>query len=194
MVLKNKNFFGRLLFFIFLALHMPGTHSSAQKQIEVFSGENLGPYISTPIETVKAMLRFASVTSDDIVCDIGCGDGRIVVTAAKVYGARGIGIDIDPLALADARRNVEWQGVGNLVSIRQEDATAADLSEATVVTIYLLPEGLEKLKPNLERRLKPGTRVIFHNFPMKGWKIDKIQYVTDYSGQGRVLYLSTFRH
>ncbi len=182
----------RKLVFTALILFTQGMPSSAQNRIEVFSAENLGPYISTPLETVRAILRFAGVTPNDIVYDIGCGDGRIVVTAAREFGARGVGIDIDPVALADARRNVEENGVQDLVSIRQEDAMTADISEATVVTIYLLPEGLEKLRPNLEKHLKPDTKVIFHNFPMKGWAIDAVRYATDYNGQGRVLYLSHF--
>ncbi|MGE3275029.1 MAG: cyclopropane-fatty-acyl-phospholipid synthase family protein [Vicinamibacterales bacterium] len=130
-------------------------------------------YVPTPEEVVEAMLQVANVTKNDIVYDLGCGDGRIPVTAAKKYGARGVGIDIDPQRIKEANENVQRNGVGDRVKIMQADLFETDLSEATVVTLYLLPSLNEKLKPKLMRELKPGTRIVSHAFDMGDWKPEK---------------------
>ena len=126
-------------------------------------------YVPTPEAVVTAMLEVARVTSNDIVYDLGCGDGRIVIAAAKKYGARGVGIDIDPQRLAEARANARSAGVADRVEFRQEDLFEADIREATVVTLYLLPSLNLKLLPKLQRDLRPGTRLVSHAFDMGDW-------------------------
>lgn len=130
-------------------------------------------YVPTPEEVVEAMLQVANVTKNDIVYDLGCGDGRIPVTAAKKYGARGVGIDIDPQRIKEANDNVQKNNVGDRVKIVQGDLFEQDLSPATVVTLYLLPSLNVKLMPKLMKELKPGTRVVSHAFDMGDWKPEK---------------------
>lgn len=150
---------------------------------------NLGPYVPTPLEVVRKMLRFADVKPNDVVYDVGCGDGRIVITAAKEFGAKAIGIEINPFLVTEALENVKEEKVEDRVTIIEQDALTSDFSSATVITIYLLPEGNLKLKPIFEKYLKPGVRVIFHNFEMVGWKAKKIGFITDYNGFGHTLHL-----
>ena len=127
-------------------------------------------YVPTPEEVVEAMLQVAKVTKNDVVYDLGSGDGRIPVTAAKKYGARGVGIDIDPQRIKDATENVQKNGVGDKVRIIQGDLFETNISEATVVTLYLLPSLNLKLMPKLMKELKPGTRIVSHAFDMGDWK------------------------
>ena len=127
-------------------------------------------YVPTPEEVVEAMLQVAKVTKNDVVYDLGTGDGRIPVTAAKKYGARGVGIDIDPQRIKEATENVTKNGVGERVRIIQGDLFEANISEATVVTLYLLPSLNQKLIPKLTKELKPGTRIVSHAFDMGDWK------------------------
>jgi precorrin-6B methylase 2 len=124
-------------------------------------------FVPTPQDVVDKMLELAQVTKDDVVYDLGCGDGRIVVTAAKKYGCKAIGYDIDPQRIKESKENVEKNGVGNLVRIEQEDIFTLDLSKASVITLYLLPRLNVKLIPQLEK-LKPGSRIVSHDFRMKG--------------------------
>ena len=128
------------------------------------------PYVPTPIEVVDRMLEFGAVNKGDIVYDIGSGDGRIVIQAAKRYGAKGVGIEMDQPLVELARRNAKQEAVDHLVEFRQGDALKADVSAATVVTLYMLPSFNERLRPVLERQLKPGTRVVVHDYPIDGWK------------------------
>jgi len=130
-------------------------------------------FVPTPEEVVEAMLQVANVTKDDIVYDLGCGDGRIPVTAAKKYGARGVCIDIDPQRIKEANENVEKNSVGDRVRVMNADLFATDLSEATVVTLYLLPSLNVKLMPKLMKELRPGTRIVSHAFDMGDWKPEK---------------------
>jgi ribosomal protein L11 methylase PrmA len=130
-------------------------------------------YVPTPEAVVEAMLQVANVTKNDIVYDLGCGDGRIPVTAARKYGARGVGIDIDPQRIREANENVTKNNVGSLVKIVQGDLFEQDLSQATVVTLYLLPSLNVKLMPKLMKELKPGTRIVSHAFDMGDWKPEK---------------------
>jgi ribosomal protein L11 methylase PrmA len=123
-------------------------------------------YVPTPQEVVDAMLQVAKVTKNDVVYDLGTGDGRIPVTAAKTYGARGVGIDIDPQRIKEANENVQRNNVGDRVRIIQADLFETDISEATVVTLYLLPSLNQKLLPKLNKELKPGTRIVSHAFDM----------------------------
>jgi uncharacterized protein (TIGR03000 family) len=126
-------------------------------------------YVPTPQAVVDKMLQMAEVKKDDLVYDLGCGDGRIVVTAAKKHGSKAVGFDIDPDRVKEARENVRKNGVGDLVTIKQEDIFKQDLSQANVVTLYLLPELNVRLIPQLEK-LKPGSRIVSHDFNMKGVK------------------------
>ncbi len=126
-------------------------------------------YEPSPPEVVREMLRLAEVTSKDIVYDLGCGDGRIVIAAAKEFGARGVGIDIDPQRIAESRENARKAGVLGRVKFRNEDLFEADIREATVVTLYLWPWVNLKLRPKLLKELKPGTRVVSHSHDMGDW-------------------------
>lgn len=130
-------------------------------------------YVPTPPEVVAAMLKVAKVTKNDLVYDLGCGDGRIVVAAARDFGARGVGIDIDPQRIREAQETVTQAGVGDRVKIVQGDLFEADIHEATVVSLYLLPSLNLKIMPKLLRELKPGTRVVSHAFDMGDWKPDQ---------------------
>ena len=143
-------------------------------------------YVPTPPEVVEAMLKVANVKAGDVVYDLGCGDGRIVVTAAQKYGARGVGIDIDPQRIKEANENVQKAGVGDRVKIMQADLFETSLSEATVVTLYLLPSLNVKLMPKLMKELKPGTRIVSHAFDMGDWKPEQTINV-----DGRTVYYWT---
>ena len=143
-------------------------------------------YVPTPEAVVEAMLQVANVGKNDIVYDLGCGDGRIPVTAAKKYGATGVGIDIDPQRIKEAKENVAKNNVGDKVTIVQGDLFEQDLSRATVVTLYLLPSLNVKLMPKLMRELKPGTRIVSHAFDMGDWKPEK-----ELDVEGRKVYFWT---
>jgi SAM-dependent methyltransferase len=143
-------------------------------------------YVPTPEQVVDAMLKLANVHQGDVVYDMGCGDGRMVVRAAKQYGVRGVGIDINPERIAEAKDNAKQNGVTNLVTFRNEDLFEADIKEASVVTLYLLTSLNIKLRPKLWRDLKPGTRIVSHAFDMGDWKPDKKMDV-----DGRTIYLWT---
>lgn len=124
------------------------------------------PYVPTPQVVVDKMLEMAKVRRGDVLYDLGCGDGRIVVTAAKNHGARGVGIDIDPRRIEEARQNAEQAGVTDRTEFRVENLFESDFSRASVITLYLLPEINQKLRPQLWRQLKAGTRVVSHAFDM----------------------------
>ena len=144
-------------------------------------------YVPTPPEVVEEMLRLAKVKKGDVLYDLGSGDGRIPVAAAKKYGIRAVGIDIDPERISEANANARNAGVEKLVRFRNEDLFKADFKEATVVTLYLLPELNVKLRPRLLAELKPGTRVVSHQFDMGTWKPDKKVELS----AGRTIYLWT---
>jgi SAM-dependent methyltransferase len=131
-------------------------------------------YVPTPSDIVDRMLDLAKVGPLDVVYDLGCGDGRIVIAAAKKYGARGVGVDLDPARIREARANAKAAGVENLVRFEIADLFTTDLTEATVVTLYLLPELNRRLKPKLFAELKPGARVVSHDFDMgRDWPPDE---------------------
>jgi SAM-dependent methyltransferase len=143
-------------------------------------------YLPTPQPVVDAMLKMANVTSSDVIYDLGSGDGRIPITAAKRYGAHGVGIDIQPKMVKEATDNAIKEGVSDKVKFRNEDIYQADFGDATVITLYLLPTLNEKLIPQL-KKLKPGTRIVSHSFKMgstgEAWPADKEQEV-----EGRMIY------
>jgi len=140
-------------------------------------------YVPTPHEVVDDMLRLANVHKGDVLYDLGSGDGRIAIAAAKKYGIKAVGIDIDPERIREATENAKKAGVTNLVQFRQEDLFKADFRDATVVTLYLLPSLNLKLRPTL-LRMKPGTRVVSHAFSMDDWRPDQTDNV-----EGRTAYL-----
>jgi SAM-dependent methyltransferase len=131
------------------------------------------PYVPTTEEAVKAMLKLADVKTSDIVYDLGCGDGRIVIAAAKEYGAHGVGIDINPQRITEAKENAKKAGVENLVRFEENDLFDADIHEASVVTLFLLSSVNLKLRPKLLKDLKPGTRIVSNTFGMGDWKPEK---------------------
>lgn len=131
------------------------------------------PYVPTTERAVDEMLKLANLTKSDVVYDLGCGDGRIVITAAKKYGAHGVGIDINPERIKEARENAKTAGVEDLVRFEENDLFVADIKPATVVTIFLLPQINLKLKPKLLSDLKPGTRVVSNTFDMGEWHAEK---------------------
>ncbi len=131
-------------------------------------------YVPTPEAVVIEMLKMAQVTQNDIVYDLGCGDGRIVITAAKVFGARGVGVDIDPVRIKESNENAREAGVTDRVKFIEQDLFKTDISEATVVCLYLYPELNLRLRPKLFRELRPGTRIVSHEFDMGDWKPDNM--------------------
>jgi SAM-dependent methyltransferase len=131
------------------------------------------PYVPSSEEAVDAMLKLADVKRTDIVYDLGCGDGRIVVAAASTYGARAVGIDIDPERIAQAKENAKRAGVENLVRFEENDLFQADIHEASVVTLFLLSSVNRRLEPKLRRELRPGSRIVSNTFRMGDWKADK---------------------
>jgi SAM-dependent methyltransferase len=131
------------------------------------------PYVPTTPEAVDAMLKLAEVKKGDVVYDLGCGDGRIVITAAKNYGARGVGIDIDPQRISEANANAKREGVEKLVRFEENDLFQANFKDATVVTLFLLSSVNQRLKPKLLAELKPGTRIVSNTFDMGDWKPEK---------------------
>lgn len=145
-------------------------------------------FVPTPQAVVDAMLKMANVTKNDVVYDLGCGDGRIVITAAKQFGARGVGIDIDPQRIKESNDNAVAAGVTDKVKFSNSDifSESTNLSEATVVTLYLLPSLNVKLIPKLKRELKPGTRIVSNSFDMGEWEPEKTMEV-----DGRMIYFWT---
>ncbi|HTF93805.1 MAG TPA: methyltransferase domain-containing protein [Verrucomicrobiae bacterium] len=132
------------------------------------------PFVPTPIEVIDKMLALAEVKKGDVVYDLGSGDGRIVIRAAQKFGVRAVGIEMDRLLLAKARKDAKSAGVAHLVEFRAEDALKADISKATVVTLYMLPWFNEAMKPSLQKYLKPGARIVAHDFGIEGWESDKM--------------------
>ena len=152
------------------------------------------PFITTPDEVVQRMLQLAETRPEDLVVDLGAGDGRIVIAAAQKFGARGMGIEIDAGLVAKSRENAARAGVAERVSFVQGDVLAADISAASVVTIYLLPGLINRLQPKFLERLQPGTRIVSHAFTMTSWGPDRretIRVSGPHPGQGdeSTLYL-----
>lgn len=148
-----------------------------------FDSKKIVPFVPSPQEVVEKMIDLGGVKKGDVVYDLGSGDGRIVIAAAK-KGARAVGFEIDGDLLKQSRENIRAAGVQDSAEIRQQDILTVDLSPASVVTMYLLPDVNMKLRPNLLSQLKPGSRVVSHSFDMGDWKPDKVERV-----DGRTIYL-----
>jgi SAM-dependent methyltransferase len=154
------------------------------------SPQNLAPFIPTPDDVVERMLTLAKVSRDDVVYDLGCGDGRIPIAAAKKYGAKGVGLDVDPSLVELAKSNAKAAGVDALVDFRVQNVLTADVSQATVVTLYLLSSSNERLRPMLLRQLKPGARIVSHAFSMgRDWPADAVDQFISARGDEITLYL-----
>ncbi len=151
------------------------------------------PYVASPPDVVDRMLTLAKVDARDVVYDLGSGDGRIVIAAAQKFGARGVGVDIDPVRIAESEENARRAGVQDRVTFKLQDALETDVSEATVVTLYMLSAINVKLRPILTRQLRPGARIVSHNFAMGDWEPGKVDTFKDTAGTSRTLYLWEIR-
>ena len=149
--------------------------TSGAVQAQILGPNEEIPFVPTPIEVIDRMLELAEVKKGDVVYDLGSGDGRIVIRAAKKYGVRAVGIEMDGWLLDKARKAAKAEGVGHLVEFRNEDALKADISRATVVTLYMLPWFNEAMKPNFKKMLKPGARIVAHDFGIEGWEPDRTE-------------------
>jgi ribosomal protein L11 methylase PrmA len=160
-----------------------GTGGLARAQDSSFQSKKIVPFVPSPQEVVDKMIELGGVKPGDVVYDLGSGDGRIVIAAAK-RGAKAVGFEIDGDLVKQSQENIRAAGVQDAAEIRQQDILTVDLSPASVVTMYLLPDVNLKLRPNLLSQLKPGSRVVSHSFDMGDWKPDKIERV-----EGRTIYL-----
>ena len=149
---------------------------------------HIAPFAPTPPEVVSRMLELAEIKHGDVLYDLGSGDGRIVVAAAKRFGIRAVGFEIDPVLVKDSRQIIKRAGLEELVEIREQDIRAVDFSPASVVTMYLYPAANLRLRPVLMRDLKPGSRVISHDFNMGSWKPDRVERLQDRAGIPRTIY------
>ena len=176
---------------LLLALLGTGAGTFSGPTLSAQTPASLAPFVPTPEDVVDRMLALAGVTAHDVVYDLGCGDGRIVITAAERFGARGVGVDIDPQRIAESKANAERAGVSHLVTFIQQDAVEVDLSDATVVTLYLLSSSNMKLRPMLTTQLESDARIVSHAFAMGDWEPDQVDLFTDARGNTRKLYLWT---
>lgn len=149
------------------------------------------PFVATPPDVVDRMLALAGVTSNDVVYDLGCGDGRIVIAAALKFGARGVGVDIDPELVARAQAEARAAGVADRATFAVQDAMTVDVTPATVVTLYLLAASNVKLRPMLTKQLRPGARIVSHNYPIGDWEPERVDTFKDARGTTRTLFLWT---
>jgi SAM-dependent methyltransferase len=160
-----------ILFLLVAAMLPPGAAQNGDDIKEMRTPDVV--YVGTPYDVISRMLQMAQVKKSDLVYDLGCGDGRIVVLAAQKYGCKAVGYDIDPVRVRESRANVAKNNVGKLVEIVQADIFTLDLSRATVIPLYLLPEMNRRLLPQLDK-LKPGSRVVTHNYDLEGIVADKV--------------------
>ena len=167
----------------------PPIVSPAQQSIPGRSADQLAPFDPTPQEVVERLLVLAGVRKGDTVYDLGSGDGRVVIAAAKKFGVKAVGFEIDPGLVKLARENVRKQGVEKLVEIRQQDFMTANLAPASVVTLYLSSDGNLALRPALMHQLKPGARVVSYGFDMGDWAPKIMETYRDRAGDSHLLYL-----
>jgi len=137
----------------------------------------LAPYVSTPQNVVNEMLKVADIKPNEMVYDLGSGDGRVVITAAQKYGARAVGVEISPKEVAESREKISLAKLDKRVRIVEADMMSVDLSEADVVTLYLLTSSNDLIRPNLEKYLKPGARVVSHDYPIRGWEPKRVHEI-----------------
>jgi predicted RNA methylase len=157
-----------------------------------FSPENLAPSIPTPPSVVEKMLEAAQVKANDVVYDLGSGDGRIVIAAAQKFGARAVGVEMLPDLCRQAQQRIRELGLADRASIVEGNVFHVDFSPATVVTMYFMTDSNERLRPNLEKYLKPGTRVVSNQFPIKGWKPVSVEHVR--AGMDYTIYVYQVGH
>lgn len=160
-----------LALFTLILVLMPGIVPAQERMLDV-------PFVPTPQKVVDEMLRLASVSKSDFLYDLGCGDGRIVITAAERFGTRGVGVDLNPVRIAESRENATKAGVTNLVRFVEGDLFQADFRQASVVTLYLLTSVNIRLRPKLFEELRPGSRVVSHDFSMDTWRPDQNETIT----------------
>lgn len=179
--------FSALLALFILSFIQPGTSTLFRQAVyaQDLESKKIVPFVPTPEEVVDKMIELAGVKKGDVVYDLGSGDGRIVITAAK-KGARAVGFDVDGDLVKESRENIRKAGLEKMAEIKQQDILTVDLSPASVVTMYLLPDVNLKLRPNIMKQMKPGSRVVSHAFDMGDWKPDKVERVN-----GRTVYLWT---
>jgi SAM-dependent methyltransferase len=193
-----------VFFLVFLTLLMATSHMESAPEADHAAGvayaqerdldsPYIAPFVTTPQEVVDWMLEVAQVGPGDLLYDLGSGDGRIVITAAKRYGAKSVGFEIDPALVTLSRRNIREAGVEHLAEIRDEDIRNVDLSPASVVTMYLYPSANLRLRAAIRRQLKAGSRVVSHNSNMGDWKPDRVEQITDSAGFLRTIYLWRIR-
>ena len=181
---------------VFVFSGFPGPNAQVQLvhgQEPDFQSKQIVPFVPTPQEVVEKMLVLAQIKKGDILYDLGSGDGRIVITAAKNYGVKAVGFEIDPELIKKSRANIRKAGLEHLAEIRAQDILTVDLSPASVVTMYLLPSVNMTLRPKVWRELKPGARVVSHAFDMGDWEPDKTERVKDSAGYERTIYLWTIK-
>jgi protein-L-isoaspartate O-methyltransferase len=154
---------------------------------------SLAPSSATPPDVVDRMLTMARVGANDVVYDLGSGDGRIVIAAALKFGARGVGVDIDPALVGRAQADARAAGVADRVTFAVQDAMTVDVTPASVVTLYLLAASNAKLRPILMKQLRPGARIVSHNYPIGDWEPDQVDTFTDARGTTRTLFLWRIR-
>ncbi|MBI4528288.1 MAG: methyltransferase domain-containing protein [Deltaproteobacteria bacterium] len=177
------------LYDISVPLQRSGVYALAQAQEPDFDSKKIVPFVPTPYEVVERMLGLAQVKKGDIIYDLGSGDGRIVIAAAKKYGVKAVGFEIDPQLIKQSRENIRKEGLGHLAAIREQDIMTVNLSAATVLTMYLLPEVNLRLRPKIRQQLKPGSRLVSHDFDMGDWKPNRTEELTDSTGRSHTLYL-----
>lgn len=183
-MMRNSRRLSLLVVLVTLGLTLPSRSVElGQAQDSPFDSKKIVPFVPSPQEVVDRMIELSSVKKGDLVYDMGSGDGRIVIAAAK-KGAKAVGFEIDGDLVKESRENIRKAGVQNLAEIRQQDILSVDFSAASVITMYLLPDVNLKLKPKLLRQLKPGSRVVSHSFDMGDWPPDKVEQVN-----GRTVYL-----
>jgi SAM-dependent methyltransferase len=171
---------------------IPDTAAPARQGLGPGAERNLAPFVASPMDVVDRMLTLAKVGPDDVVYDLGCGDGRIVIAAAQKFGARGVGVDIDPRLIVQAEASARAAGVENRVKFIIGDAMKVDVSDATVVTLYLLSASNVKLRPILTKQLRKGARIVSHSFAIGDWEPDLVDNFRDAAGTSRTLYLWNF--
>ncbi len=149
----------------------------------------LAPFVPTPLDVVARMLKLAGLSKTDVVYDLGCGDGRVLIEAAKWYGASCVGVDVEPYRVAQSQANAKMAGVDHLITFRLQDAQTVDLSPATVIMLYLVHWSTQRLRARIDRQVKPGTRIVSHNFNMDDWVPKQVDEFVDNAGDTRKLYL-----